>query len=206
MRQEVNLYRPLARPAGWMTTQRMGQIAGAVAVLLLFHTIARSVQLNWINREAGEMEGRREQMVTRLEESKRSDVAPQVAALREELARAALTREQRVQVLERLKTGGFGNLSGFSPLLQSFARQRVDGMWFTDVRLAEGGSQMLLAGYSMADTLVPDFLQKLHDEAPLAGVTFRHILLRRVEHAEAPIAFELSTEARETGREREKRP
>lgn len=200
MKQRINFYRPAVATTGPLTIQRMLHGLGITLLLLALYSGIRGWQLGHIERSLADLESRREEMVTTLEQSKRSGVAPQVAALKEQAAALAADREQRGQILERLRQGGFGNLTGFSPYLQGFARRRNEGLWLTSIQLSAGGSQMLLDGAALSEALVPEFIQRLGAESTLAGLTFKHVVLRRGNDAAAPILFELGTEPRDAAR------
>lgn len=63
--------------------------------------------------------------------------------------------------------------SGFAKHLGGLARQHVDGLWFTQIQLTEGGQQLALLGSTRQPEYVPQYLQKLSSEEVFAGHQFR---------------------------------
>lgn len=61
----------------------------------------------------------------------------------------------------------------FAAHLSGLARQRIEGMWFTEVLLQRGGDDLALKGRSQRPEYLPQYLQKLSAEPVFAGHQFR---------------------------------
>jgi hypothetical protein len=114
-------------------------------------------------------------------------------ALQEEVDRRNSEREVRSELLRLLSSQSLGNTQGFSPYLTALARRRVDGVWLSEIRLAEGGRELRLAGAALEPELVPRLLQYLRDEAPFAGTTFRRMRVERAPDDAGYVEFRLDT-------------
>lgn len=80
---------------------------------------------------------------------------------------------------------------GFADHLSGLARQHIDGMWFTEIHLQQGGQQLALMGRTRAPEYVPRFLQKLSGEEAFAGHQFRVFKMSVAEEREGQLYFEL---------------
>ena len=63
--------------------------------------------------------------------------------------------------------------NGFADHLQGLARQQIDGMWFTEIQLQNGGQQLALIGQTRRPEYVPRYVQKLTAEDIFIGHQFR---------------------------------
>jgi Tfp pilus assembly protein PilN len=90
---------------------------------------------------------------------------------------AELTNKQKV--LNILSQDEFGNANGFVGLIGGMARQRLDGLWFTHLRFANGGTDVTLTGITSEAALLPKYLQRLSVEKAFAGMTFGHLAMDR---------------------------
>ena len=90
-------------------------------------------------------------------------------------ALASLERdlEFRRRLMNTMKPQGETRQHGFAEYLSGLARQHIDGMWFTEIQLQQGGQQMALLGQTKEPEYVPQYLQKLAQEPVFAGQNFR---------------------------------
>ncbi|MEH6557949.1 MAG: PilN domain-containing protein [Oceanicoccus sp.] len=79
----------------------------------------------------------------------------------------------RRRLLETLDPVSADLDNGFSDHLQGLARQSVDGVWFTNIFLQEGGLLLSLSGRTTSPELVPQFLKRLAAEPIYQGHRFR---------------------------------
>jgi hypothetical protein len=86
---------------------------------------------------------------------------------------------------------------GFSEFFGGLARNPVAGLWFSNVGLAAGGTEVLLKGMTTEPSLVPRLLQTLAAEKAFAGRTFRRVSLQRQDAAAGAVEFELRSAAAE---------
>ncbi len=80
---------------------------------------------------------------------------------------------------------------GFADHLSGLARQYIDGLWFTEIQLLEGGQELALLGRTRAPEYVPQYLQKLAGEKVFKGHQFRIFRMSTPEEQKNLLAFEL---------------
>ena len=115
---------------------------------------------------------------------------------------AALRHQQRRLNANLDAIGSLQNpkASVFSEFFGGLARHPVEGLWFSNVGLAAGGSEVLLKGVTTEPSLVPQLLQTLAAEKAFAGRTFRRVSLQRQDgDASGPVEFELRSAVAEEG-------
>jgi len=81
--------------------------------------------------------------------------------------------------------------ASFATHLSGLARQRIEGMWFTEVLLQRGGKHLALKGRSQRAQYLPQYLQKLSAEAVFAGHQFRVFRMTTAAQNSALLDFEL---------------
>lgn len=90
-----------------------------------------------------------------------------------------------------------GAVNGFAEQLAGLARQHIDGMWFTEIQLRDGGRQMALLGQTKKPAYVPEYLQKLSTESVFEGQRFSVLRMYVPEKRKDLHSFELR--AKEVG-------
>lgn len=143
-------------------------------------------------------------------DSQRRAVAAQLAQA-EETRQKLLNNPQLDAELERLKNevnfrrrllativpNGDPDHHGFAEHLSGLARQHIDGMWFTEIQLHQGGQQLALLGETRAPEYLPQYLQKLAHEPVFEGHRFRVLRLHTPKKNQRVHSFELR--AKEVG-------
>ncbi|QKT03306.1 PilN domain-containing protein [Ectothiorhodospiraceae bacterium 2226] len=87
---------------------------------------------------------------------------------------------------------------GFGDHLEGLARQRVDGLWITAVRVRQGGAALEVRGSAVRPELVPRLVQRLGREAAFRGMEFEVFSLQRAPDG-GHVDFVLRTHAGEAG-------
>lgn len=95
------------------------------------------------------------------------------------------------KVLGILSRDEFGNTRGFIEHVSGLARQRVEGLWLTQIRIAEGGTDVMLQGTTSQSSLLPKYLQRLSAEKAFAGTEFKSLLMARQEKKQEWLDFSL---------------
>ena len=85
----------------------------------------------------------------------------------------------------------FGNTKGFIEHISGLARQRIDGLWLTHIRISEGGANIALYGTSVKSSLLPKYLQRLSAEKAFAGTEFQSLLMARQKKKKQWLNFSL---------------
>lgn len=102
-----------------------------------------------------------------------------------------LAKKQRV--LKVLKQDEFGNADGFDAFVGGLARQRLEGLWLTKLRLANGGTSILMQGSTTNSVLLPKYLQALSKEDVFSGATFEHFEINKDVKFKKRFNFNLNT-------------
>jgi cell division protein FtsB len=89
-----------------------------------------------------------------------------------ELARLDAEINFRRELLSTIGQDGAAQQQGFAPYLAGLGRQAVNGLWFTQIEIDDGGNAMALVGETRQAELLPQYLQKLSDEPVFAGQQF----------------------------------
>ena len=95
------------------------------------------------------------------------------------------------KVLNILSRDEFGNTKGFIEHVSGLARQRLDGLWLTKIRIADGGTDVTLNGTTSKPSLLPKYLQRLSAEKVFSGTEFQSLLMARQEKKKQWLNFSL---------------
>jgi hypothetical protein len=114
-------------------------------------------------------------------------------ALVAELKRRERETDDKSRVLDLLSGESVGNTEGFSGHLEALGRRHPQGLWLEDIRIANGGRQLMLAGRTLQADLVPRFLAELRAEPAFAGTAFATFTLSGDARGTAPMRFALAT-------------
>lgn len=106
------------------------------------------------------------------------------------LKRSIQFRRQLLGSIDLDKSTG----NNFAEHLTSLARQHVEGMWFTEIHLHEGGQDLSLVGLSRKPEYLPRYLQKLAQESVFQGHQFRVFKMGVPEEQENLLSFELRSQ------------
>ena len=95
------------------------------------------------------------------------------------------------KVLAILIQNELGNTKGFVEHVSGLARQRLQGLWLTQIRIAGGGANIALYGTTVKSSLVPKYLQQLSAEKAFVGTEFKSLLMERQEKKKQWMNFSL---------------
>ena len=195
MKQQINLYQPVFREPkeAFSAIAMLPVFAVSLAVLSAWYgyefyqlrhfeaeQAATMTNLNHMRGRVAELEAKqREQTPSKLLDS--------------EIRRASREVDRRIQIVDVLSKGSFGNTRGFSKQFEALARQHVDGSWLTSINLHGGGLFVSLKGMTHAPELVPIYLQRLLTEDAFADVAFNVMALERSPGHKDQLAFEVAT-------------
>lgn len=193
--QQINLYQDMFRE------QRVPVSARQVSllVLLLMGVLALvSAVMYW------QQQGLQEQLVAR--QQQKAELDDRVAALRQQLETRqgdqslqasveALNEElsTKQRILQALSGQRFGNTDGFVEQLTGLARQRIEGLWLTELVIRRGGTRLDMQGRSLQPEYVPNYLQKLSAESIFAGTEFENLTIHRNADHPGQLDFQLQS-------------
>lgn len=194
MSQQVNLLAPIFRKQQTLLSGRLALLVCAlvVAVLGVLHAVT-VWQVAGLAREQQRLEARRDQATGQLnqlaEQMKGGGKSQPLVEERDRLKAELLKKREALAALSRSE---LGNTTGFSPQLIGFARQRLNGLWLTGIKLSGGGRSIELRGMALAEGLLPRYLTLLGSEPIFRGTRFGHAALNRdADGAGGRLRFEL---------------
>lgn len=113
------------------------------------------------------------------------------AALAKRIVDKTKELSNKQKVVGILSRDEFGNTKGFIEHVSGLARQRVSGLWLTQIRIAEGGTDISLQGTTSKAELLPKYLQRLSAEKAFAGTEFQSLVMARQEKKKQWLNFSL---------------
>lgn len=186
MQQQINFYRSEFRKTHKNFSSGMLLMAGGaiVAAMLLGYGFTMYKAIG-IEHELKTLSNQEKAAIERLE-----NLQPSMNAMngdqsweeRLEDARRAL-RDQQL-VLGMVRDSSLGDIQGFSHHLTSLARQNIDGLWLSYIRLSMLGDNTILEGQALQADLVPAYLQSLAEEPPFATQRFTQFQIDRPEESD----------------------
>lgn len=205
--QQVNLFQPIFRKERKLLSFRVLLQASVVVFVLLMLMYGYGIrQTTRMQADLAQLQGQLDRRVaqvgelaTRLAQRKTdTSAAQELARLDQEVA----ARRRVVDALTRVRDTYTRGVSGY---MESFARQAPKGIWLTGFVVQAGGEVLVIRGSALKPALVPSFLQRLTEEATLAGTHFGLLQIEREDSASRQVDFTLYTgsepppEAREDG-------
>lgn len=191
--QHLNLYTQLEKPKQlpFAASQQLW-ILGLALFLMLGVYAWLMIAQGSINSELSELEQQQQTIDEKLAELnaekerllKDNSLAQETELLKKDVS---FRRELLASVEPDSNTMG----GGFSDHLEGLARQHIDGMWFTEIELYQGGQQLALLGQTRAPEYVPRYLQRLSDESIFEGHQFRIFRIYTPEGESSLLNFEL---------------
>ena len=192
MRQHVNLCSQLDRVVEPPFSARQQVLLTAAVAFLMICIAALMWRANdELSTELAQLQTQQQQLAAtldglRAEKAKRereTNVKDELTLLTEDI----YFRRQLLASIDPSDSGG----QTFAEYLQGLARQHVDGLWFTDIHLLEGGQQLSLVGSTREPEYLPRYLQKLNAEKVFAGHQFRVFRMKAVDDGQDLLDFEV---------------
>lgn len=181
MQFDINLFDPSLRPRKVLLPARIFAPAlAAVAILLVTCAVLQSYEASVAAASRRDMQGRSVALQAEVralgEQLGARRVSPEIQALAAEREALRVTREAAVTALRTRDDIAGG---GHARYLQALARQSVEGLWLTEVTVAESGDDIALRGRTLDPELVADYLRRLGREDALRGVAFNQLSFQR---------------------------
>ncbi len=179
--QQINLYQAsLRQPQEILSIRQVGKLLIGVLVLL---GVANAIQV-WLgyrsNNTLAELRIEQQAIIATVQTLNQEIVARndngKIAAQLTELDRELQNKQQVFQLLSGKR---FGNVDGFATQFSGLARQRIEGLWLTELYIHEGGEKLNIRGTTMQPELLPRYLQRLSKEPVFHGVEFKTFIMQR---------------------------
>jgi len=191
--QQVNLYQEelKTKQFNYSATQ-LAQVSVTVVVIFSLIVGVRFFQLQQEQSALVEIKEKQKQTMASLQKiqaeltnrKKDASLSTRVTAITKELA-------NKQKVLGILSQDEFGNTKGFVDHVSGLARQRIEGLWLTHLRIADGGTNVALHGSTSQPALLPKYLQRLSAEKAFVGTEFESLLMARQEKKKQWLNFSL---------------
>lgn len=197
--QQINLYQPIFRQKKERLTAKTLQMASLVLIAALVAVSLYQYWLFWGLKQAKQTTQQQYTESTQQLEEARQLYPSQARdkSLDQHIQRLSAEIVTKRQVLDVLATRSYGNIQGFAEHLEGLARQRIEGLWLTELSIRDGGSNMGLKGSTLKPELVPQLLQRLSSETAFAGTEFKTFLMQRPKNSRQQIDFNLQTTVEE---------
>ena len=191
--QQVNLYQNELR------TQKLNysalmltQISVILLIVFAIFTGFRYFQLQ--QHQASLIENQQKQKIAMADLHK---IQAELSLRKKDTRLAKLITDKTRELANKQKVYGilsrdeFGNTKGFVEHVSGLARQRIEGLWLTQIRIASGGTDVTLQGTTSKSALLPKYLQRLSVEKAFSGTEFKSLLMARQEKKTQWLNFSL---------------
>ncbi|MEX1033878.1 MAG: hypothetical protein WDZ30_11005 [Cellvibrionaceae bacterium] len=182
MRQEVNLYTIDFRRGDQPLSSRL-VVRGALmffALLMVVEGVTAWQLLNGRDRLA-ELGNEQQVVSARLQTLKDSRPFSERARLEAQIDELRAQVRRREELRSIISGQKLGNSYGFSPFIESMARQANGDISLTRIRLLNGGDYLELGGATRKPESVPLYLNKLRGESSFYQVKFGTLVIERSE-------------------------
>ena len=191
--QQVNLYQEELKPKKLKYSSAVMVQLGLV-VIVVFSVAAgfRFWQLQRHQQTLAENQQQQKQAMADLQK-----LQVELAGRTKDLSLVKRLKEKTKELANKQKVHGilsqdeFGNTKGFVEHITGLARQRLDGLWLTELRIAEGGTDVALHGTTSKPSLLPKYLQRLSAEKAFTGTEFQTLVMARQEKKTQWLNFSL---------------
>ncbi len=197
MSQQINLYQPLFRkPQVLLSAAAMAQMA-ALSLLILLAVYGFGL---WRQHqqavELARLEARQQRATQQLGElvALRLPPAPNPGA-EQQVQQLAQVYDHKQQLMTILRDHIHGNTGGFGDYLEGLARQRMEGLWLTEVQIGDGGQRLSLSGLSLTPEQVPRLLARLREAPAFRGKVFQTLEMAQEEDGGGALRFTLASAA-----------
>jgi hypothetical protein len=197
VQQQINLYQPIFRKQEKVFSARTMSFV-FVGTIVFFAAIYGYARWNVFSlvAESEKLAQSHASEMRRLDDlSRRYPVKQKSRQIETELENLQKERKAKQFLVKTLSGRSIGNDEGFSSYFEGVARQRPAGMWLRHFELEQGGEVIGIHGSSLQPELVPEFLQRLSEEASFGGSSFRIFQMQRDEKNAAAVNFTLRSVA-----------
>ena len=193
--QQINLYQAeFKKEKIIVSAVQVAQVSAVVVAVLLLITGGNVWQTSRLQSSLNQTEATRLASQKELEQSKQLYAKKQEnPVLVKQVEKLTMELNTKKQVLKVLSGKSFGNTRGFVEHFTGLAKQRIDGMWLTNISIREGGTSLGMKGTATRPEYVPQYLQRLSAESAFVGTEFKTFLLAQSEKKKRWVDFDLQS-------------
>lgn len=191
--QQVNLYQEELRKQKLNYSAAMVMQLGII-LIVVFSAVSGFSYFQLQQHQASLVDNQQKQKVAMAELQKvqaELSLRKKDATLIKRITKRTKELSNKQKVLGILNRDEFGNTKGFIEHVSGLARQRIDGLWLTQIRIADGGTDVTLHGTTTKSALLPKYLQRLSAEKAFVGTEFKNLLMARQEKKKHWLNFSL---------------
>jgi hypothetical protein len=195
--QQINLYQAILRqPREVLSPRQVGLLLLGLSALLGAVNALQVWQGHRSNNRLEQLRAEQQTIIATVQtlnqEIAARNVSGQITAQLTELDRELQNKQQVLQLLTGKR---FGNVDGFATQFSGLARQRIEGLWLTELYIHEGGEKLNIRGTTTQPELLPRYLQRLAKEPIFHGVEFKTFVMQRdKEHSQVNFDLRSSSE------------
>ena len=191
--QQVNLYQDeLKKQKLNYSAVMLAQLSVILIVVFSLFAGLRYFQLQQHQTSLVEQQQKQKMVMANLQKIQAElSLRKKDAALTKRLVERTKELANKQKVLGILSQDEFGNTTGFIEHISGLARQRIDGLWLTQIRIAGGGTDVTLQGSTSKSSLLPKYLQRLSAEKVFIGTEFESLVMERQEKKKQWLSFSL---------------
>jgi hypothetical protein len=171
MSQQINLFNPAFEQQKHLLSAT-GMVAAAGAAVLVLAVAGAVVHVRSADLQAEADAGaRRLEVAQQRLAAVSAEFAPRAAdpLVATQLSEAEGQRAALQRVRGLIEHGDLGNTQGYAEYFRALARQHVEGLWLTGVRVKGAGLDLGVQGRALDPALVPGFLARLRNEPVMQG-------------------------------------
>lgn len=184
MKQQINLYQESRQEKKTpLCFAHMVALLGVALLMLLIVGALQQRRLTAHEAELRQLQQQQEALIRQISELQALTARPKSRLLEQEIARLSVRRDNLLPLLDHFAEQVVEEQTGFSAFLSGLARQSFESLWLSRIHLAQGGTQMTLAGSARQPEDIPRYLQRLERENAFAGRDFKRMQLAREEGA-----------------------
>lgn len=174
MSQQINLFNPVFRQQKkYFSSTTLVQALGVICLACALLAIDAFLRLRSLQTQAAAADAvllRKEEQLAQYRVQFPARIKDGALAAQIVQAQGELTMLQNASLV--LSGGALGDSNGFSRYFAALARQRVDGLWLTNVTIADGGARIGVEGNVFQASQVPRYIARLGTEPAMQGKSF----------------------------------
>jgi len=172
--QQINLYTEAFRPQKViLPLEHIVLLPVIFLILLAGVTVWLNSNLNDMEKNLVHLQEKNKSMQSRVnnleEKAQKQRQDDSLVAANKRLSETIKARQEMMAMLDTVVVK---DDDGFSSLLLSLARQKIEGLWLKEIHVSASGQDMRLEGTTLNANAVPTYLQELRAEPSFIGRTF----------------------------------
>ncbi|MCX7142497.1 MAG: PilN domain-containing protein [Proteobacteria bacterium] len=188
MSQQINLFNPifLKQKKAFSAVRMLDALAVLLVGVAIFYGYASIETLN-LDRQSVETGRQYDQARLRLAQAS-ARYAPKTAdaALEAEVKNLQAQLSARSAALNTLGVGTLARDTGYAEYLRALARQSLNGLWLTGLKIAKGGTEIEIIGRALQPELVPAYIRSLNRERAMQGRAMESLVMSQRQEALPP--------------------